>query len=235
MKTKNEKTLKMLMTVALNSLSMLAFSQDTLQLRNGTNVLSKIMEISAVEIKYKRTENADGPLYIASRDDVKAIRYKNGFVDSFPEIKPWFKPVTKNENQVTDNAVARNFNKEKIEKHGRFYMVDNSRVSEKEVQSIMKEPNNTEINLHIKKAVLAKALQPICFLGIPSAAIGFTALALSDLESMEGSTNNSNKTKNIGIGLVVLSAACLTTSIVLKSHRQKHNAIAMRLYNQTIK
>ena len=70
------------------------FAQDTILQRIGEPLFSKVTEVSSTSIKYKRFDNLEGPVYVIDRDLVTFVKYKNGAVDSFPEIKPWFKPVS---------------------------------------------------------------------------------------------------------------------------------------------
>ncbi|MET4076657.1 hypothetical protein [Hymenobacter sp. UYCo722] len=59
-------------------LSPLAHAQDLLTKRNGDEVAVKVVEITPTEVKYRRTDNPDGPLISLWRTDVFMIRYANG-------------------------------------------------------------------------------------------------------------------------------------------------------------
>ncbi|MCA0429398.1 MAG: hypothetical protein LCH32_02730 [Bacteroidetes bacterium] len=61
------------------------FAQDTLILNNSTNVIAKVLEINPDQIKYKRFDNIDGPLYILNKSSVKFIIYSNGLKE---QIEP---------------------------------------------------------------------------------------------------------------------------------------------------
>lgn len=39
-------------------------AQDVITKRNGDEILAKILEVNPTEIKYKRYDNPDGPLYV---------------------------------------------------------------------------------------------------------------------------------------------------------------------------
>lgn len=58
-------------------------SQDIIVLNDGTTILSKVLEISSSEIKYKKHRNLNGPTYTLQIDKVLAINYDNGEKDSF--------------------------------------------------------------------------------------------------------------------------------------------------------
>ena len=62
-------------------ISTLTHAQDVIILRNGEELKGKVIEITLSEIKYKKTENLEGPLISIAKDDVYAIKYENGGVD----------------------------------------------------------------------------------------------------------------------------------------------------------
>lgn len=53
-------------------------AQDLITLRDGTDIEAKVLQVSPDEIKYKRTDNPDGPDFILPTADVLLIRYANG-------------------------------------------------------------------------------------------------------------------------------------------------------------
>ncbi len=55
-----------------------ALAQDLLMRRTGEEIQVKVLEITPAEIKYRRTDNPDGPLISVWRTDVFMIRYANG-------------------------------------------------------------------------------------------------------------------------------------------------------------
>jgi len=61
------------------------YSQDLLIKKNGEEIPSKVLEITLFEIKYRKLENLNGPIYTILINDVKSIIYKNGIKDTFHE------------------------------------------------------------------------------------------------------------------------------------------------------
>ena len=53
-------------------------AQDTLYTVSGQKIPAKVVEINQTEIKYKKTNNLDGPVYVIDKTDVALIEYKNG-------------------------------------------------------------------------------------------------------------------------------------------------------------
>ncbi len=68
--------------VMLLSASML-FAQDVITLRNGETINGKVAEVGTTEIRYYKADNADGPVYVASKSEVVQIVYANGSKDVF--------------------------------------------------------------------------------------------------------------------------------------------------------
>lgn len=59
-----------------------AYSQDTIQFISKAPQSVKVAEVGIDEIKYHRFDNLDGPLYVASKNEIRYIKYSNGLVDS---------------------------------------------------------------------------------------------------------------------------------------------------------
>lgn len=54
------------------------FAQDIIYMMDGSEVEAKLMEISSSEIKYKRFDNLEGPLFVLERQKVFKVKYMNG-------------------------------------------------------------------------------------------------------------------------------------------------------------
>ncbi len=54
------------------------FGQDIIYLKDGTNIKTKIIEITTQAIKYKRSDQLDGPLRNLSKSEVFMIIYEDG-------------------------------------------------------------------------------------------------------------------------------------------------------------
>jgi hypothetical protein len=60
-----------------------ARAQDLLTKRNGDEVQVKVLEITPLEVKFRRTDNPDGPLISVYKTEVFMIRYANGAKEVF--------------------------------------------------------------------------------------------------------------------------------------------------------
>lgn len=87
--------------VMLFSASML-YAQDVLTLRSGETISGKVAEVGTTEIRYYKANNADGPVYVATKSEVVQIVYANGSKDVFNT------QVNNNQNAATQNY-SRNY------------------------------------------------------------------------------------------------------------------------------
>ena len=64
-------------------ISGLCLPQDVITLKAGELIRSKILEIGQKEIKYKKFDNQNGPVYVVAKSDILNIVYENGTKDIF--------------------------------------------------------------------------------------------------------------------------------------------------------
>ena len=62
-------------------------AQDTLSMRSGENVLVKVIEVGTTEVKYKKLDNLNGPVFSMLKSDLLMIKYENGTREDFSSIK----------------------------------------------------------------------------------------------------------------------------------------------------
>jgi len=60
-----------------------AMAQDQLLFLNGDEETVKIMEVTTDELKYKRWDNMDGPLFTVRKADLFMVKYANGTKEKF--------------------------------------------------------------------------------------------------------------------------------------------------------
>ena len=60
---------------------------DVVTLNDGTDVSCKVLEINDQEIKYKKCENLDGPVYIINKKNIFRIVYANGTKEVINQVK----------------------------------------------------------------------------------------------------------------------------------------------------
>ena len=105
-----------------------SFSQDMITKKTGEDISGKILEVTSSEIKYKKADNLDGPIFTISKSEVLIIRYKNGTKDVFS--------VTTPDEQKNDNDM---FSKGKADAKS-FYRGQNSGAAWTAVTTILTSP-----------------------------------------------------------------------------------------------
>lgn len=76
---------RLLLLVVLFCASWSVLAQDVIVKKDGSTILSKVMEINDAEIKYKKWSNQDGPVYSIKRVEVSSINYQNGEVEKYSD------------------------------------------------------------------------------------------------------------------------------------------------------
>ena len=61
----------------------LCFSQDVITTRSGESIQAKILEVGQTQIKYRKSDNPEGPVYWILKSAVLMVKYENGTVDVF--------------------------------------------------------------------------------------------------------------------------------------------------------
>jgi len=74
--------------ILLLVLSCICFAQDTIYKTDGTEIKSKVVEITNDLIKYKKFSNLDGPSYTVFKAEVFMIVYQNGEREVFKKNEP---------------------------------------------------------------------------------------------------------------------------------------------------
>lgn len=62
-----------------------ALAQDVLVKKDGSSLLGRVEEVTETEVKYRKADNPDGPLYTIKVADLMRINYENGQSDVFSQ------------------------------------------------------------------------------------------------------------------------------------------------------
>ena len=85
-------------------------AQDILVRRGGEIENVKVLEVSPTEVKYKKSSNPDGPVFVEKRSNLYSVKYQNGEVQTFEEnsgksiTTPYFFTVDNNIKKYTHEA-----------------------------------------------------------------------------------------------------------------------------------
>lgn len=60
-------------------------AQDVIVKKDGSTILSKVIEIGTSEVKYKKYTNQNGPTYSISKSEIQTINYENGEREDFSQ------------------------------------------------------------------------------------------------------------------------------------------------------
>ena len=63
--------------------SNIIIAQDTLSTRYGESILVKVIEVGTSEVKYKKLDNLNGPIFSMLKSDLLMIKYENGTKEDF--------------------------------------------------------------------------------------------------------------------------------------------------------
>ncbi len=103
--------MKAILTFLMLFLATQIFAQDVIVMKDGSTILSKVVEIGTTEVKYKKYSNLEGPNYAILKSDIMVINYENGQKDTFNDATS--APATTNANNQTSIPFEVNPNLEK--------------------------------------------------------------------------------------------------------------------------
>ena len=75
-----KKTISILLFLCV---SLVGMAQDVIVKKDGSTILSKVLEVTSKEVKYKKHTNLEGPTYTVSKTELQSINYENGEKDVF--------------------------------------------------------------------------------------------------------------------------------------------------------
>ena len=212
---------------SLNSIK----AQDSIFKTNGEVIVSKIMEVTPTEVKYKRINFQDGPTYVEFKEGISKIRYSNGTVDDFkkrvtPLPKDDYYAAPSPSAPVPPAPVAPQSNK--IEISGNTYYYNGSWQREKGIQRILMDTKDPQITRLVKKAKASKGLQYIGFLAIPFGVAAGVSGLLYWADALTNTPSNAGVAASV---FAVAAVACPILSINFKIQRKRSTIAAVKLYN----
>ena len=77
--------MKFFLVVSFFLCSVSVSAQDVIVKKDGSTILSKVLEVNTSDIKYKKFSNPNGPTYTISKADIMSINYENGEKDLFSD------------------------------------------------------------------------------------------------------------------------------------------------------
>ena len=201
-------------------------AQVTIVKRNGEKLAVKLIEVNTNEVRFKRFDYQDGPLFTLAKQEIKTLLYANGANESFENYIP---PIIKGSTMPIDLS---------IQPSGRHYYYKEKRISELDMLAIAGKQNDNKINLMIKQTNQIRFVQnTLCVSGIALFGLGaylnFTnrpprrrrAPNPAPLSSQTSAQRNGQYFSLVGLGLEVVSFS-------ITFDRIKHAHIVTDAYNK---
>ena len=80
--------MKKILFAAIFATSTLSMNAQDILVRKGGEVENvKVLEVSPTEVKYRKSNNEDGPVFIEKRSNLYSVKYKNGEVQTFNDTQ----------------------------------------------------------------------------------------------------------------------------------------------------
>jgi hypothetical protein len=77
--------LKLLFLTGICLFNLTAHAQDIITKKDGTDVQAKILEVTPQEIKFKKFDNQEGPIFTLLTSEILMVKYENGTRDVFDQ------------------------------------------------------------------------------------------------------------------------------------------------------
>jgi hypothetical protein len=204
-------------------------AQDTIIKTNGDHITSKILEVSTIEVKYKKFDFQDGPTYIENISNIYLIKYSNGSMEKFrsQEIKSNDVPI-ENQNDYYTGPLKTN---DKIERYGNHFRFQGEAIDEHKLHDVLFKSKDKQLISLAGNAKDAKGLQYIGFGAIP---LGVGALYFLSKGFFSNPYYGGPTTRNLTLSAICFVGAisCPIASIYFKNKRNYSNREAIRLYNE---
>jgi hypothetical protein len=212
-------------------------AQDTIYKRSGDVVYAKVLEINPTEIKYKRHNFQDGPLYIERKEMISTIRFANGLKEVFDistvslqtvpaQQDPYYSP-----DRRINNIDPQLFNK--IYSRGSKFSYKNDMLSENQLHRLLLKTRDKQIIDQVGRSKDAHTLQYIGFGAIPLGIGAIYFLQKSGFGSFYSYYGNSPNNGDLALSAVFFVGAitCPIVSGIFKQKRKTYNSNAIEAYN----
>ncbi len=218
-------------------ISFVSICQDIIIKKSGEEIKSKILEIGVYDIKYKRFDFQDGPVYSISKSEVVLVRYENGINEVITSTPPTNTPPIATPTETTPVVIAPVVKESKKIEYGYGSYNQNGRyISKNRITSILKDTKDPEINRLLKRSKISRTTGNIfaTAIGIPLMVIGsFTMIKGAILKNQTTSGYNSYTDPDAG-GLVTAGAVMAGSGLMLQFVNIGFHASSKRKFDKAI-
>lgn len=214
--------MKKILFLLLCSVSFVCAAQDMITTKNGEDIKAKVLEITINEIKYKKAENADSPIYTILKSDVLLIRYENGSKDIFNDVSQKNTTTTTETIEGEGNMITYKRNK---------YSLNGERIDKKRMLFLLQDDELAYS--YYEKSLGQKVGGNICSI----VSIVFSSSALIVLLDDISKINSGRRGEvNDGVAEMLLGTAVVSAipALILRaaSNRNKERAFDTYNYNR---
>jgi hypothetical protein len=200
-------------------------AQDTLVRRNGQKIAVKILEVHSEEIRYKRSDSPDGPLYFSKPWELNCIIYAGSRKEDYSSIPL---PVV----QVKPVDLS-------IQISGRSYYYKEHQLTENNMLAIAQQRKDKKVDLMIHATSDRKLMQSyFMYGGIVMFGSGLVLQAINPVRRRgrySPVTNASAATARQNGALLMLGGlGCEAVAIVFKIERTRRAHQVVAFYNQSL-
>ena len=208
-------------------------AQDTIVRRDGNKIIAKVTEVNPNDIKYKRFDFMEGPLYTLPKEQIKLVIYSNGSRESFQEYIPPLSPLP-----VMNLPLHPDLS---MTSSGWKYFYKERRITEPDMLAVAGKLGDKKINLAIKRTEEKKFIQDATliagFLAMVSGSLIYAANRPVRGRTRGGSNPNTYARANARVngGYIMLGGAgCELVSIGFRFDRKRYAHVVKDLYNNAI-
>ena len=208
-------------------------TNDSIVERNGTVIIAKVVEVNPDNIRFRRVDNLDGPLYTLPKEQIKYVVYANGYKESFEDyVAPKINILSPSDLSITAS--------------GWGYFYKDKKLSEQEMIAVAGKAGDQKTNLAIRKTNNLRIWQNVTQISaIPLLVVGLYDVATSARYRMHhskygqgtlssGSSFSQTQKKLNGEYFLIGGLVCQVATICLRFDRKMHAHIVMALYNKAI-
>ena len=212
-----------------------SIAQDSIVKRNNERIAAKIIEVSSTEVKFKRFDYQDGPVFILKNWEILNIVYANGLKESFKNY-PIPSPA-ENENVSKKNLV--------IQPSGKYYYYQGIKITEPDMLDIAKKVNDKKINLMVDKTLEKRYLRKSFFYGgiaIYSVGLLTSAGIITIFNSTANTIGNSRSARaavrlqhqQTGRYIMLGAVVCEIVSVTFKIQERHRAHLVVDSYNNIV-
>ena len=193
---------KFLFLLFLVAYSIITYAQDVIITKDSVRIEAQISEISDSEVKFKRLDNLDGPVFVLSAQKVASIVLANGEVFSFPSSTENIQSPEPHDESLVMNTSAQNpkiieyIPGQQLTIKGSDYYYNETKLTKKEIADLLSQ-NCDNAYKKYKQSVLSLAFAQGFFCG--------EVLCLGASTIMYLATK---KISTTAISFLIIAAAC---------------------------